>query len=635
MKAILKNPSGNVSIAMLLMVVSVMSGFTMAGLAFRDIMSFQYDYENVQSFLLLRSEAHRGQAIMGILGMISMPITTSERSVEVTGTQLKKTFKIKSMISPGGTEFVDDQIVQGDQRQITNVHSRVYVNPGVRQVASNNRRSLVRKYGVYTLEYETFAKFMYFTDFDSDPNGAPIRHYGPDVFYGRVHSNEDIWIRQAGGGNNGGWPTFHGWVTTAKEVKVYPGGGHDFNESQIFLGGLTEHYAYTNFPEEATTIKNRRNLIGPSNYDPKYIVYADVSGASAHLLLGTIHPGGRSRWTVYTPNTYPPGPPEGDSLFSNYYQVPDTAWSPIGGGSNMTNKSVFSFNQLWIKGTFESYQTYGCGDTIFILGDILLARTPKGQDPEMNRRDVVGLVAEKSIVIKYGYRSPVDSLRYHETSGPTTGSPLGGVWIYAAMAALGNGRGDARKDGVFTFEYQHPHPSVPDVKINNIYYTKIDLHRRRFPQQGLTGWYQSAPQIDYPWYNPLWPERMPYLERGYINVYGSISQRRRGFVHRNYVDSDYPNSSGIWNQPLDLCGGSSAPAAVNHNDPVLGIPLGTANYPGASGPGIGYQKNYHYDNRFLYTSPIDFPEVTREESKTFTGVKWEVKNPSNIPQSIK
>ncbi|HPV15157.1 MAG TPA: hypothetical protein PL126_05865, partial [Candidatus Cloacimonadota bacterium] len=79
---------------------------------------------------------------------------------------------------------------------------------------------------------------------------------------------------------------------------------------------------------------------------------------------------------------------------------------------------------------------------------------------------------------------------------------------------------------------------------------------------------------------------------------------------------------------------TSAPGAVTHQDPVMGFTLTTRDFPGSPGGGIGYKKNYHYDNRFYYTSPLDFPEVTREESKTFTGVKWEVKNPLNIPHAI-
>jgi len=523
----------------------------------------------------------------------------------------------------------NEDVVADDQKQITQVHSRVNSRPGIGQVAySNNRKSMIRKYGVFTLETETFAKYMYFTDVELDPNGFPVRFYGPDVLYGRVHSNEDIWIRQAGGGNNNGWPTFYGWVSTTGVIKVYPDGGHTFPESDVFQGGLSEGYPYTVFPEQATRIRRNGMVLGPSYFDPNKIVYAEVDGVSASAMLGTIETPTANADTVWTNNTYPPGQP-GTHAWVNRYSVSDTVWTSIGSSSTI-NKSRFVFGRLWLKGNFASYQTWGCGDTLFIIGDITLHGTPLGNSPENNRGDVVGLVSEKSILVKYGYRSPIDSLRYHDTSGPTSGNPLGGVWIYAAMAALGDGHGNSRKDGVFTFEYQHPHPSTPDLRINNVLYTRIDLHRRRFPQTASAPW---PALLDFPWYNPLWPERQPYCERGYINIYGSVSQRRRGFVHRNFVDSDYPNTQGIWDQPIDFCGGTSSPQNVV-TDPVLGFQMATRHYPGASGTGVGYQKNYHYDNRFYKTSPVDFPEVNRKDETPFAAVKWEIRSPRLIPSQI-
>jgi hypothetical protein len=101
---------------------------------------------------------------------------------------------------------------------------------------------------------------MYFTDIESDPNGFPVRFYGPDVLYGRVHSNQDIWIRQAGGGNNNNWPTFWGWVSTCGVIKVYPDGGHTFPETDVFRGGLSEGYPYTVFPEPATLTSTRSSM---------------------------------------------------------------------------------------------------------------------------------------------------------------------------------------------------------------------------------------------------------------------------------------------------------------------------------------------------------------------------------------
>ncbi|MBW6514292.1 MAG: hypothetical protein K0B87_05995 [Candidatus Syntrophosphaera sp.] len=614
-----KHPSGNIAIAMLLMVIAAMSGFTLSSLAMRDVVAFQYDFEGFQSMLLLRSEAYRGQRIAQKLGTVLIPVRTSERNVEVVNSALRKTFKIQSILSQGGLLDIQDEVVIGDRKQMTQVKSLVKSKSGIGQTAMMNTKfSMIRKYSIYTLETETFAKYMYFTDTDESPAEQNVYFYGPDLIYGRVHSNTDIWIKQAGGGTNNGWPTFFGWVSTTGEIKSYSG---SYNVNEIFLGGLTEGYAYTIFPEEATTIRRNGHVVGPQYFDPDNIMFIDVDGSGYTAYHGIVEDPYREYSMVYDP--YPP-PNDATYQYTNQYNVRDTTWTFWGTGSSL-NQSNFVHGKLWIKGKFGTYQTWGCADTMYLIGSIELSNTNPGSNPINNRTDVVGLVSEKSIVIKYGYRDPVDSLRYHPNMGPDTG--YGGIWIYAAMAALGDGHGNSHADGVFTFEYQHPHPSVPAVLVNvggvPTYFDKIDLHRRRFPQNYANPW---PPLIDYPWYNPLWPERVPYLERGYINVHGSISQRRRGFVHRSYYDVEWP-SGGAWNQPIDYCGGSSAPATVAHNDPVLNFQLTNTNWPGASGSGTGYKKNYHYDDRFYKTSPIDFPEVNRRDETPFSAVNWVIKRP--------
>jgi hypothetical protein len=622
-----KHPSGNIAIAMLLTVIAVMSGFTLSSLAMRDVAAFQYDFEGFQGMIFLRSEAYRGQKIAQKLGTVLIPIRTSERSIAVVNSAMRKTFRIQSLLSQGNLNTVTEDVVMGDLAQQTQVKSLVRSKAGIGQTAMMNPKfSMIRKYGIYTLETETFAKFMYFTDQDTSPAGQNVYFHGPDLVHGRVHSNTDIWIKKTSGGVNNGWPIFYGWVSTTGNIVSFSG---SYSESEVFPGGLSEGYAYTIFPDEASSIRRRNNVVGPMYEDPDNIMFVRVDGAGYTAYLGEILDPYREFADVYNP--YPPAD-ENTYQWRNQYDIRDTLWTFFSNGSAQ-NTSKWVWNKLWIQGTFGSYQTWGCSDTMFLLDDILLSNTPVGSNPENNRSDVVGLVAEKSIVVKYGYRDPVDSLRYHGTSGADTG--FGGIWIYAAMAALGDAHVNnedlpAFGDGAFTFEYQHPHPSVPDVLINNVTYTKIDLHRYHFPAppsyQWATGTGQRNLKIDYPWYNPLWPERVPYLERGYISIYGSISQRRRGFVHRSYYDTEW-DSGNVWNQPIDYCGGSSAPNAVAHNDPVLGIPLTNTNYPGASGSGTGYKKNYFYDDRFYKTSPIDFPEVNREDETPFSAVNWVIKRP--------
>ncbi|MDP2172938.1 MAG: hypothetical protein Q8J62_04110 [Candidatus Cloacimonadaceae bacterium] len=613
----IRKPSGNITVAMLLMVIAMMSGFTLSSLAMRDVMAFQYDFENLQTMLFLRSEAYRGQKIAQKMGSVIIPVRTTERAVEIVNSAMKKTFKMQSVLQKGTTLDTLEDIVVGDQKQMTEVRSLVRSKTGIGQVAfANPKHSIIRKYGVLTLESETFAKFMYFSDTDASMHGNPVYFWGPDMLYGRVHSNTDIRIKQGGGGDNNGWPIFHGWVTTNGVVLSTPAG---YNVNEVFPGGLTENYGHVVFPDQANRIRNTGNYVGPSDLDRERIMLVEVNGSSYTAQMGDPTDWVRSFSDVYIP--YPP-PNPANLQYRNIYMIRDTVWTMAGNG-NSGNRSQFVNSKLWLKGTFGSYQTWGCADTLFLIGDILLSGTSRGTNPAGNSSDVVGLVSEKSIVVKYAYRSPVDSLRIHTNMGPDTG--FGGIWIYAAMAALGDGRGVNWKDGVFTFEYQHPHPSVPNFRIGNTVYKWIDLHRRRFPQS--VPW---PPLIDFPWYNPIWPERVPYLERGYISIYGSVSQRRRGFVHRSYLDAEWP-SGGLWNQPNDFCGGSSAPGLVAHTDPVLGIPLTNVNYPGASGIGTGYKKNYFYDSRFYKTSPIDFPEVTRKDETPFAALNWVIKRP---PESL-
>ncbi|MCF7920000.1 MAG: T9SS type A sorting domain-containing protein [Candidatus Cloacimonetes bacterium] len=74
-------------------------------------------------------------------------------------------------------------------------------------------------------------------------------------------------------------------------------------------------------------------------------------------------------------------------------------------------------------------------------------------------------------------------------------------------------------------------------------------------------------------------------ERGTIYVYGGLHQRRRGWVHLSGSD------------PL------------SHNDNEWDIEHW--NYGGTHGP-AGYAKDYHYDDRLLETSPIDYLKVSLE-----------------------
>ncbi|MGC9361580.1 MAG: hypothetical protein ACP5F3_01500, partial [Candidatus Syntrophosphaera sp.] len=314
-----KKPSGNIAIAMLLMVIAAMSGFTLSSLAMRDVAAFQYDFEGFQTMLFLRSEAYRGQKIAQKLGTVLIPVRTSVRNIPVTNSALRKTFNIQSLLVQGGL-LTDEEVVMGDQRQMTQVRSLVKSKTGIGQTAMMNPKfSMIRKYGIYTLETETFAKFMYFTDTDESMAEQNVYFYGPDLVYGRVHSNSDIWIKQAGGGTNNGWPTFHGWVTTHGEIESFSG---SYQEDQVFQGGLTEGYPYTIFPDEATTIRRNGQPVGPHYFSEDRIMYVDVDGSGYTAYIGEILDPYPEEADVHDP--YPPADPD-TYLYTNNYSVRDTA----------------------------------------------------------------------------------------------------------------------------------------------------------------------------------------------------------------------------------------------------------------------------------------------------------------------
>lgn len=420
---------------------------------------------------------------------------------------------------------------------------------------------------------------QYLTDIEEYPDSELATFNGYDVLHGGVRTTNDLWIRQMGGGENNGWPTFWGPVICGGVVRSYPDGGNNYPAAEIFRGGLIEHAPRLDVP-----LPNRRDAItiGPNYYDPNKIVMIEVDGNTYHGKMGTITLPVEQSAIVY--DIYPASP-LGEPLYVNQYTEADTIWTSLGSG-NCSNMMFFSHVTLWIKGNFSGHQSWQSGDNLYIIGDVTLTGTPPGQDPADNFNDSVSLLSERNVVIKYGYRNPTDSLRYHLAQ-----SDDDPIYIYADISAAGL----STNYGMFTFEYQQPHPSVPAVNHLGQYWDQIDLHRRPYPQTDAHPW---PANIDYPWYNPLWPEAKPYLERGKLQIWGSIMQRRRGFLHKAL--NDINNPSGIWNPAQNLYGGSSSPAVTNHNDPVLSIELGTQNFPGATGNGIGYKKDHRYDSRGIF-----------------------------------
>lgn len=639
MRKLLNNQNGNLAIAMLLAVVGLMSGVSMAALALKDTKSYIWEFEGIQGLHILRGEAYRGQAILEQNSNLTTTQYSPVRSVEVSGSHLKRTFTSQSRIykekieSTGNVEVEgsDTTTNLGETKQHYKIDSLVEAKQGVGQVTYyGTNRSIVRKYSELTIIQTSFSEFMYFTDNDKSPNDTNVYFYGKDVITGKVHSNSDITIKKLGGGSNSGWPTFMNLVTTAGHIISIPSG---YPLQQVFQGGLVEEYEGYEFPPTANELVNKGTKLGAEGD----IILATVRGSNYEYWKGTPTAARRIRKIVY--DHYPP---PGDSLWTNSFTVQDTVWTKMQGSSG---NAFYTKGDLWISGKFSGYQTWGCKGMMKLVGDITLTRTAVGANPAspMNDTDVVGLVSETSIQVAYGYVSPVDSVRVHPNMGPDAQYPEpagGGIFIYAAMCALGDGKGNSWKDGVFEFEYQHPHPSTPALNVQLTYpdgsqevvlFDWIDIHSRRYPPTLTQPWPSPAlgqVRLDLPYYNPLWPERNPYLERGTINIWGAVAQRRRGFVHRSHDDNEYPSNSGVWDIEKDRCGHPTG--AVNIPDPEFGNNVGlmSRDYPGTNGSGVGYRKNYNYDYRLLEVSPLFYPKVRLKGGKNpMNQGDWNIKKP--------
>lgn len=142
-------------------------------------------------------------------------------------------------------------------------------------------------------------EFELFYDTDESVTGYPVYFGGPDVLNGLVHSNSDIWVKQAGGGTNGGWPTFHSKVTTAGMIHSISG---TIPWDEVFLGGYEEGVTPIQFSPTADEIREHGEYpLGHGEYD---IAWIRLDGTEFHSRFAFIVEHPPDTLTVY--DTYPP-----------------------------------------------------------------------------------------------------------------------------------------------------------------------------------------------------------------------------------------------------------------------------------------------------------------------------------------
>ncbi len=463
-------------------------------------------------------------------------------------------------------------------------------------VRDNEADLMVEPFGYW----DNLSRFSGFFNYTQSENGG-ICYYAGSELWGPIHTNDDIWLK-----NYTGWPMFHRFVSASGQFRYANGTP---NPEWVFLGGYAEETRVLDIFEPS--MENIITPFGDSPSELHEIIYVKLMGNSYDVMYGDIVPDSvATQFTVY--DIYPPFGPIGDSIGVNSIVLSDTVWTAGTSGTVPSGSIVAVYDELWIKGEITGMQTWLCTEDIYIVDDLTYVNTAVGDNPDgsdgspMNHIDLLGLYSDKKIYIQYGLWDPRDSLRHHYNCPD--------VYIYGSLCAIkGIENDNYHDDGLFTFQYQHPHQSTPNVVMDSTYYTHIDLHLCNYPPANPPYWpwparggggYSYNPLgdsagPDYPWHNPLWPEWTPYKERGTKYHFGGEATYRRGFTHRA---GSSPLDTGYWDLENYMYGPT----------PEYGF-----NVPGASGGGIGYDAERIWDSRLDYISPPGFPiacfELTEDE----------------------
>ena len=447
-----------------------------------------------------------------------------------------------------------------------NTDSEIY-NSGT-EIVANNKLNVLYQRG-RTLPASRYSLFFDNSIFE---NGSPVPYTGYHSINGKFHSNTNIEIINTSGTSNPdapGWPLFLGYTSTSGTINYQ---GDNPPISEIFQGGYSENVAQLQFNKQDLLL----NSIHPFGTVPNenFVIYMRMTGNSCVSYIGQIQSVGIDTLVIY--DSYPPYGPVGDSIGVNYVPVKDTVWTQVD-IPFQNNQSIYVPDVLYLQGSVSGKHTIYSYKSTYLTGDITYTGTNVGEAPDdvenPNENDFFGLISNDKIYISYGYFSPELGTRQKVNCN--------GINLYGSYAAIKD-NDDPVGNSVFTFEYQHPHPSTEPCVYNNESYDKIDLHMHKFPQDADNPW---PADLDYPYYNPLWPESSEHItfERGIINLFGSVAQINAGNIHCSGSDSFNHSTPAVWDFENHLYG-------TTH-------------------PSTGYAKNYHLDSRLKYSAPPNFCQL--------------------------
>jgi len=397
---------------------------------------------------------------------------------------------------------------------------------------------------VYTREEEyPYNKYTFFVHRNTGIVSDPLTFSTLDNnFFGRVHSNTAIDYIFIHGEPGNSYPPyginvlFEDLLTT-HELYSYPGnedvnkeGYLDFTDS-IIVSDM-------NTLEEITV-----SPFGPysENHD---IIYCKIDGNMVNSWIGDVIDLGPDTIAVYGEN-YPYE--QSEIIGYNVITRKDTLWTQ-GPVFDATEAPIKVNNVLWIEGTVAGNQIWFADKEVYLTDDILYNSTIPMEQPTDNLTDFFTLISQEQIFFKYGHYDPSDSLQKKPNCD--------GVIFYGSFIAMKNSQ-DPSEDGLFTFEYQHPHPSTEPITVNDTLYTEIDLHRYL-----LSDW---PGDIDYPWYNPIYPEEDPTFLREELNLFGSMLTYCRGYLTLSGDYYIFHVNTDIWDFDSHKFGGSHNRTGYSRN----------------------------------------------------------------------
>jgi len=330
----------------------------------------------------------------------------------------------------------------------------------------------IRRTTTLKVRVRSLNAYMYLTDMEVTIFGEVIKFWTPDTLWGRVHSNDQIAIRES--------PTFYGLVTSCAE-DFWHGPGYNPH----FWGPLPVFNVIPVLvPSEATKVRACAGSSGmwydgENRYVHRIVFNGDAGAQVYRFEIGAI---------------------ETDTLIAN---IP-----AIFGGA------MFVDGPAQLEGRVTGQVTVGASGDIRLVDNIWYTDSYGLGVMDSNTTNMLGIVSESNIIVANTPENGRENMS------------MGGwdIYINAGMVALGES---------FTFEDQ-----------NDVW----------------EGYYGPTPD-----------------ERGTIRLWGSVAQKRRGYVHRS-----------------------------NHG-------------------GTGYGKDYHFDERFLQQQPPCYPDATDDLGHAlFDVIAWGV-----------